>query len=96
MHRLDSVKTAKNLVFRRIIQPLFLLFNQLGKFVAIDPVLLSDFRWVHFVIESIMLCLAVEQTSGFLFLLDSCRILLVRTIIITRHKQANHLIDYAT
>ena len=43
-----------------------------------------------------MLCLAVEQTSGFLFLLDSCRMLLVRTIIITRHKQANHLIDYAT
>ena len=30
VHRLDSVKTAKNLVFRRIIQPLFLLFNQLG------------------------------------------------------------------
>ena len=45
-----------------LVEPFFLLVDQLRQFVGIDPVLFYDLRRVHLVIESVMLSFAIQAT----------------------------------
>jgi len=47
-------------------QPLFLLLDQLGKLVAVHPVLLYDLRRMHLVVKSVVFRLAVLVTGRIL------------------------------
>ena len=59
--------STEYLVLSCLVEPFFLLLNQLCELIAVDPVLLDDLRRVHLVVESVVLSLAVQKTRRIVF-----------------------------